>query len=698
MAANQVVKTTFRGADRLSPVLKRIGIRVDTTGRKIDKTFKQATKSASIFGGVLKGNLVAGAIQRGAAAANMAIRGLAQEFIDFDKNLTKAVVRLPGQLDRTSEAFEKLGKVARIEARRTEFTAGEAAAGVEQLALAGFDLEKVMRTLPGVLDLATNADVGVAEATNMAVKTMGAFSLKGGDAVETAKQLTRVNNVFSKSISSASINMTNLFEVIKFGGPAADAAGIKLEEFTAVAQILADASIDASVAGTSMRSMFTRLAKLSPEATKELQKMGVAVKNGRIEYKNFAEVVGKIEKATAKMGKQQRLGALKVIFGKTAVNAASKVIDAGRKGVEKYTGSLKGLTDESAVMAKSIRDSVEGRIKRLKSALTDVGIRFIKAFNTDGGKSVEKLIESINRFDVKPVVREIGRLIDMMRDLVKWVDEHRFAIKLAIGAWIGYKVKLKAILALEAVAFFKDIAVALHGGAEGATAAAKGLTMLKTVGKGLLAAITSVTAVFAALGAVVFIVATDFENVTLGIAEGMARAERAIIKMVISAINHFKKLLKFAMPLFEILGLGDFVKTTGFETLNSFIDESTKRVKALDVAIKDMEIASLSENLQAQGLGVVGDQNVRGLGLSRVNQPPSLNQRRFAAAQFNPILRQQTQPSAPTPAPRAPNRSEVQSKATVDVNFHNAPDRTTAKVKSQSPTLSVSQEGLGSNG
>jgi hypothetical protein len=119
MAANQVVKTTFRGADKLSPVLKRIGIRVDTTGRKIDKSFKRATKSASVFGGALKGILVAGAIQRGAMAASLAIRGLSDEFVEFDKNITKAITRLPGGLDRSSDAFKKFGDVASLpQARR----------------------------------------------------------------------------------------------------------------------------------------------------------------------------------------------------------------------------------------------------------------------------------------------------------------------------------------------------------------------------------------------------------------------------------------------------------------------------------------------------------------------------------------------------------------------------------------------------
>jgi TP901 family phage tail tape measure protein len=578
MAANQVVKTTFRGADKLSPVLKRIGIRVDTTGRKIDKSFKRATKSASVFGGALKGILVAGAIQRGAMAASLAIRGLSDEFVEFDKNITKAITRLPGGLDRSSDAFKKFGDVARKEAARTEFTAGEAAKGVEQLALAGFDLEKVMGTLPGVLNLATNADVELATAATMATKTLGAFGLKSKDTATTVQNLTRVNDVFSRTVSSASIDMEQLFEVMKFGGPAAKAAGQSIETFAALSGVLADSAIDASVAGTSLRSMFINLAAPVPKAAKLLKKLRIGVKRGNGDFRDFFDIMKDVEKATKKMGNAQRLATLNTLFGKRAVNAANVMLEKGSVELDKYRKKLQNASGSAAKMAKTIRTSIEGRLKRLKSALVEVGFKFIEAFNKGAGDSIESAIKAISEFDVKPVVAELKKIIAFVKDATKFVDDHRFAIKLVIGAWIGYKVKLKAIMALEAVAFFKDVAIALHGGAEGATAMAKGLSMVKTVGKGLLAAITSVTTIFAALGAVVFVVATDFENVILGITEGFLKLDLNITFVIGNAIKLFKKLLQVMMPVLDAVGLGDFAKSTAMAFIDNQLDSATEQI------------------------------------------------------------------------------------------------------------------------
>jgi TP901 family phage tail tape measure protein len=559
------------------------------------------------------------------------------------------------------------------------------------LALAGFDLEKVMGTLPGVLNLATNADVELATATTMATKTLGAFGLKSKDTATTVQNLTRVNDVFSRTVSSASIDMEQLFEVMKFGGPPAKAAGQSIETFAAVAGVLADSAIDASVAGTSLRSMFINLAAPVPKAAKLLKKMKIEVKDGDKNFRDFFDIMKDVERATKKMGNAQRLATLNTLFGKRAVNAANVMLEKGSVELDKYRKKLQNASGSAAKMAKTIRTSIEGRLKRLKSALVEVGFKFIEAFNKGAGDSIESAIKAISEFDVKPVVAELKKIIAFVKDATKFVDDHRFAIKLVIGAWIGYKVKLKAIMALEAVAFFKDIAVALHGGAQGATAMAKGLSILKTIGGGLLAAITSVTAVFAALGAVVAIVATDFENVTLGLAEGFARLERIILKLSISAVGAFKSIVNAMRPVLEAVGLGGAIGV-GFGVADDLTAMYTKRIEALDVAIKDMEIASLSTNLQEQGIAVVGDQNVRGLGLTTPKAPPSIASQRLGAAQFNPLIRQPTAP--PAPPPRAPNRSTAEAhRATVDVNFSNG---TTAKVKSQSPGLSVSQEGLGS--
>jgi len=686
-----VVKTQFKGADRLSPVLKRIGINVERTGRTATKSFKRATKAASVFGGVLKGNLVAGAIQRGAMAANNAIRGLTEEFVEFDKNITKAIVRLPGGLDRSSDAFQKFGDIARREAKRTEFTAGEAAAAVEQLALAGFDLDTVSATLPGVLNLATNAEADLASATTMAVKTMGAFSLKGGNAADKARELTRVNNVFSKSISSAAIDMENLFEVIKFGGPAADSAGVKLEEFVAVAQILADASIDSSVAGTSMRTMFTSLAKLSPKATAELRKMGVKVKDNRIEFDKFEDVIGKIEKATSKMGKQQRLGALKTIFGKTAVNAATKIIAKGAEGVKRYTKELSGLTDESERMAKTIRTSIEGRLKRLKSALVEVGFKFIEAFNQNAGDSIEGLIKTVSKFDVKPVVKALKDIISFSKELFFTLKPFLSFMPTFIAMWVAYKAAMLAVTVVQAAQFFVQVATAMK-----TAAAAQGALNLVMAAN----PIALVTIAIVGLTAALAILITKNDDVVVSWESMFSDIESFASSSIAFILGKLADLTEALASVGKFLG---FEGTANIE----FASGLRSMQKNFEMASKDADRRSREALEERAGLGVQrGIAGIRGATAGPgVKAPVSKFQIAKAAKlrSINPLVggfasRLEQRPRAPQP----PNRTEVEAKRqTIQATMEfkgDIPRGATVKSKRGPNNIPLTTEGLGANG
>jgi len=702
-----VVKTSFKGADRLTPLLKKIGGRAEITGRRIDRSFKRATKSVSIFSGVLKGALVAGAIQRAAMGASMAIRGLGEEYIEFDRNLTKAITRLPGRLDRGSKAFKQFGDVARREAKRTEFTAGEAALAVEQLALAGFNLEKTTAALPGVLNLATNADVELADATRMATKTLGAFGLNVKSTEQTVKNLTRVNDVFSTTVSSASITMEDLFEVMKFGGPPAKAAGQSIETFAAVAGVLADSAIDASVAGTSLRSMFINLAAPTPKATKLLKKMRVEVKDSQGNFKNFFDILADVEKSTKKMGNAQKLAALNTLFGKRAVNAANVLLDKGTDGLKKYRKALENSTGASAKMAKTIRTSIEGRVKRLKSALIDLGFKFIEAFNKNGGKSIEALIKKVEKFDVKPVVEGLKDVIRTSKELFFIIKPFLSFLPAIIAMWAAYKAVLIGITIVQAAKFFVDLAIAIKAASQ-----AQGVLNLIMAANPIGLVTIAIVGLVGALTILISKnedVSASWESMFADIASFAAKMVSKVTGLIASLIETMR-----GIPI-----IGDM-----FEKPAQVMRKSQQIWGNIS-----KEQARLSEEILVENAG---------LGVQREYDPTRLIERqrkitetRLSAAQINPFLRgvdqrkkaqgaigqgilnlnpilskvrspafaAARQPQAPAP-PVPPNRSEVEAKQQMlkgTIGFENAPKGTTFKPEKGPGLVPLTSEGLGAN-
>ncbi|MDR2486708.1 MAG: phage tail tape measure protein, partial [Clostridiales Family XIII bacterium] len=101
-----------------------------------------------------------------AAAGGLAIRTGAE--FEAGMSRVKAISGATGdEMKRMSEQAKQLGA-------DTAFSASEAAAGMENLASAGFDAAETMKAMPGLLDLAAVSGGDVAAASETAASTIRA--------------------------------------------------------------------------------------------------------------------------------------------------------------------------------------------------------------------------------------------------------------------------------------------------------------------------------------------------------------------------------------------------------------------------------------------------------------------------------------------------------------------------------------------
>ena len=73
--------------------------------------------------------------------------------------------------------------------------------------MAGFRADQAMSLLPGVVDLATVANMDLARATDIASDSLGAFGLMTEDTGQLATNFTRINDVMAKTITTSNTNM-----------------------------------------------------------------------------------------------------------------------------------------------------------------------------------------------------------------------------------------------------------------------------------------------------------------------------------------------------------------------------------------------------------------------------------------------------------------------------------------------------------
>jgi TP901 family phage tail tape measure protein len=414
MASDVVLKTIYKAVDKVSAPLKamqraskgfgqKTQLAMAKAERAVRKLMSPLDRMAKKFG---KFALIAGGISIGAA-----FTAGANAFVDLDKNLSAAAAKF-GIFDRASDSFRALKETAVDVGATTEFTSGQAAEGLNFLAMAGFSAEQAIASLPGVIDLATASQTDLAAASDIASDTLGAFNLMTKDSAQLGKNLSRVNDVMAKTTSMANTNMEQMFETIVKGGPDATAAGASIETYAALVAGLAGAGKKGSEAGTTLKNMFLKLQAPSAKGASMMKKMGLRIADSEGNMRDIIDVLEDLDKATAKMGGVEKSQIMDELFGKRAITGATALMALGTDELRKYRSELEKSTGISKKMAGFMRSGLSGAIAAMKSAFEAVAITIGDTFQPE----IDKLIEGLTG-----VARGSGAWLKEHKPLIKFV-------------------------------------------------------------------------------------------------------------------------------------------------------------------------------------------------------------------------------------------------------------------------------------
>jgi len=431
MANRFSVEAVFKGIDKITAPVTRMQNKVGKFTRKMERDFSRVTRKVNKLGqGIKKGAMIAatGLLIFGAAAGNIIKTGA-----EFEQTVVSAAAKFPGEIRKGTEAFQQLEAAARKTGATTEFTASQSAAALNFLAKAGFNAQQAIATLPGVVDLATAAEIDLATATDIASDTLGAFGLNTKNTAQLVKNLARVNDVLAKTATSVNVDVEQLFETIKGAGPIANQAGADIETFSALLGVMAGSSIKSSQAGTTLKNVFTRLASLPKPAAEALDRLNVKTSDGTGQMRDYLDIMEDIEKALPKVGSKARLVALDAIFGKRALAGTSAIFATGIDKVRELKKELDNANGASKEMASTMRDTLQGRLNSLTSAIEGVKISIFALNNEALNGAVDKMTEWV-RANEKMLAQNIGgfflKIVNNFGSIVKWIK--RIAIGLAV--------------------------------------------------------------------------------------------------------------------------------------------------------------------------------------------------------------------------------------------------------------------------
>jgi hypothetical protein len=239
---------------------------ISANATALKKGLAEATASMNVFQkqtqsvlGVLRGFGVAfGAFQVGQFLAS-AIR-TAKDF-EFQMSEVAAIT------NATSGEFKRLEADAIRLGRSTVFTANQVAKLQVEYGRLGFSVDEIINATEATLNLAAATNTDLAQAAEVAGSTVRGFQL---DASETV----RVTDVMTSSFNKTALSVETFRESMKFVAPIAQAAGASIEETTALLGVLANAGIKGSIAGTSLRRIFSDLTKDGRPLQARLEELG----------------------------------------------------------------------------------------------------------------------------------------------------------------------------------------------------------------------------------------------------------------------------------------------------------------------------------------------------------------------------------------------------------------------------------------
>lgn len=292
-----------------------------------DAVTKDWEKSSSNIGSAISriGSITAKALKvavTAIAGTATALGGVATAAVKVGSDFEAQMSRVKAISGATGEEFEKLRNQAIELGADTAFSASEAAQGMENLAAAGFTTNEIMSAMPGMLDLAAASGEDLANSADIAASTLRGFGLEASEAGHVADVLAENANRTNSSVAETG-------EAMKYIAPVARAAGISMEETAAAIGIMANAGIQGSQAGTTLRGALSRLSKPTDVMQQAMDELGVSFYDSEGKMKSLSEQVGMLQDAMEGMTDEQKNNYLVTLYGQEALSGMLALINEG---------------------------------------------------------------------------------------------------------------------------------------------------------------------------------------------------------------------------------------------------------------------------------------------------------------------------------------------------------------------------------
>lgn len=383
---------TIKGRDELSPLLDKAQTRLNrlrNSNTYVNLKAGLTEKLRGGIGGMASGMMMGAGMQMlGGAGIGFGLYNGIKSAMDFDAAMSgvKAIT------NASQEDFEKLRNKALEMGATTKFTATESAQALNFMGMAGWNAEQSIQGLPGIMHLAAASGEDLAMVSDIVTDSMSAFGLEAEKSGEFA-------DVLAAAATKSNTNVGKMGYTFKYAAPLAGALGYSIQDVALAVGTMADSGIKGEQAGTSLRSLFTRLAKQPKEAATAMQALGLSMTDANGKMKPLRTMLLDMREKFKGLTEEQQTQYAAMLAGTEGMSGLLAIVNGNEEKFKALANAIDNSSGAAKRMADTRLDNLSGDLTYLSSAWDGFVLKLMNGNATSGLRGfVQEVNSLLNRF------------------------------------------------------------------------------------------------------------------------------------------------------------------------------------------------------------------------------------------------------------------------------------------------------------
>jgi TP901 family phage tail tape measure protein len=370
----------------IATLLIKIGVDIQdmTKGtKKVESHFKRMETSGKRTASALRTSF--------AVIGTAAIAGLGvalKKGIAFENQM----VRVKAVTKGTEDQFKQLQSMAFKLSNTMGISSTKVAGAMEKLARFGFDANKILKTLPSILEATRASGEDLDTVLRVTEGLLSEFGLTADHTTEVVDTLTAVS-------MKTRANFSRMGEAFKYSAGTAKQLGVKMYDLAAVTGLLINAGVEGGMAGRAMRRVMIRLSSPTGAAAKEMKSLGVVMDNGKGKMKSMTAIIAQFIDKTKGFSDLKKFEILNKIFGTEGITPMLALMEQGPEKIRKLAEEIEKSGGVTKSVSEKMAESAEQSLNRFNESINNLQIRLALKLLPALTKVVDKVNDLFDAFD-----------------------------------------------------------------------------------------------------------------------------------------------------------------------------------------------------------------------------------------------------------------------------------------------------------